>query len=95
MLGLLSASHVAVWLMGFVVLGVGLFEQDIVLLEKLGIVVGVRWVIQWILFFIINRKLDRTVEWFSFLLMDFAFFIYYVFFGFFVMTRRKPRTSWN
>jgi glycosyltransferase involved in cell wall biosynthesis len=95
MLGLLSASHTAVWVMGLAILGYGLFTRDILLLQKLGVVVGIRWVIQWILFYIINKKLDSTVEWFSFLLMDFAFFIYYIFFGLFVLTRRKPRTSWN
>ena len=95
MLGLLSASHVAVWVLALLTLGLALINKDILLLQELGVVVGVRWIIQWILFFIINRRLDRTVEWFSFLLMDFAFFIYYVFFGFFVMTRRKPRNTWN
>ncbi len=95
MLGLLSSSHVAVWFLAFLILGFGLFNNDISLLQELGVIVGIRWLVQWILFFIINRKLDRTVEWFSFLLMDFAFFIYYVFFGFFVMTRRKPRNTWN
>jgi len=95
MLGILSSSHVAVWSLSFLILGFALFYKDIFLLKELALVVGVRWIIQWILFFIINRKLDRTVEWFSFLFMDLAFFIYYVFFGFFVMTRRKPRNTWN
>jgi uncharacterized protein with PQ loop repeat len=44
---------------------------------------------------IINIKLDKTVEWFSFLFMDFALFIYYLVFGILTMTRRKPRKSWN
>lgn len=95
MLGILSSSHVAVWTLAFLTLGFALYNKDVLLLQELGLVVGARWIIQWILFFIINKRLDRTVEWFSFLLMDFAFFIYYVFFGFFVMTRRKPRNTWN
>lgn len=95
MLGLLSSSHVAIWTLALLTLGLALFKHDILLLQQLGAVAGIRWMIQWILFSIINRKLDRTVEWFGFLLMDFAFFIYYVFFGFFVMTRRKPRNTWN
>jgi glycosyltransferase involved in cell wall biosynthesis len=95
MLGVLSASHTAVWMMGIVTLVFGIVTHDILLLQELGVVLGIRWVIQWILLFTINKKLDRTVESFSFLFMDFAFFIYYVFFGLFVMTRRKPRTSWN
>ncbi|MBE9466394.1 glycosyltransferase [Dyadobacter subterraneus] len=95
MLGILSFSHMVIWLLGLVALGFGIFNHDIFYLQELGVIIGTRWIIQWILFFIINRKLDRTVEWFSFPLMDFAFFIYYIFFGLFVMTRRKPRTSWN
>lgn len=95
MLGLLSFSHIGVWIMGLVVLGYGLLTRDIFLLQELGIVVGARWFVQWILLFIINRKLASTVAWFSFLFMDFALFIYYIFFGIFVATRRKPRKSWN
>ena len=95
MLGILSGSHTAVWVLGIITLILGVVTQDILLLQKLGIVLGIRWVVQWILLSVINNKLDRTVEAFSFLFMDFAFFIYYVFFGLFVMTRRKPRTSWN
>ncbi|GLU50647.1 glycosyltransferase [Dyadobacter frigoris] len=95
MLGILSFSHMVIWILGFVALAFGILNNDILLLQELGVIVGVRWIIQWILFFVINRKLDRTIEWFSFPLMDFAFFIYYIFFGLFVMTRRKPRTTWN
>lgn len=95
MLGILSFSHILIWLVGLVALAFGILTHDILFLQELGVIVGVRWIIQWILFFIINRKLDRTVEWFSFPLMDFAFFIYYIFFGLFVMTRRKPRNTWN
>lgn len=95
LLGLLSGSHVAVWMLGFVLLAMGLWSQNILLLQSLGVVMGVRWIIQWFLLAVINVKLDKTVEWFGFLLMDFALFVYYVVFGLFVMTRRKPRMSWN
>ncbi|MCF0056758.1 glycosyltransferase [Dyadobacter sp. CY356] len=95
MLGILSFSHMVTWILGFIALAFGVLTHDILFLQQLGVIVGVRWIVQWLLFFIINRKLDKTVEWFSFPLMDFAFFIYYIFFGLFVMTRRKPRTTWN
>jgi hypothetical protein len=95
MLGILSFSHMITWILGFVALAFGVLNHDIFFLQQLGVIVGVRWIVQWLLFFIINRKLDKTVEWFTFPLMDFAFFIYYIFFGLFVMTRRKPRTTWN
>jgi glycosyltransferase involved in cell wall biosynthesis len=95
LLGMLSGAHMAIWLLGLTLLGFGLWRNDIFLLQQLGVVAGVRWVVQWFLLIVINIKLDKTVEWFSFLLMDFALFIYYLFFGIFVMTRRKPRMSWN
>jgi glycosyltransferase involved in cell wall biosynthesis len=94
-LGLLSGAHVAVWTLGIAVLVFGLIKKDMLLLQSLGIAFGVRWVIQWFLLVIINLKLDKTVEWFSFLLMDFALFIYYLVFGFITVTKRKPRKSWN
>ncbi len=95
LLGMLSGSHMATWIMGFVVLGFGIKEKDMFLLQELAVVFGARWIVQLFLLTVINVKLDRTVEWFSFLFMDFALFIYYLFFGIFVMTKRKPRMSWN
>jgi glycosyltransferase involved in cell wall biosynthesis len=95
MLGMLSGSHIASWVLGLATLAYGLVTKDMLLLQSLGVVFGTRWIIQWFLLIIINIKLDKTVEWFSFLLMDFALFIYYLVFGFLTMTRRKPRKSWN
>jgi glycosyltransferase involved in cell wall biosynthesis len=95
LLGALSGAHVAIWILGMVVLGFGLVTRDIFLLQELGVLFGMRWIVQWALLFMINRKLNSTVEWFSFLFMDFSLFVYYSFFGLFVMTRRRPRMSWN
>ncbi|SDH06965.1 Glycosyltransferase, catalytic subunit of cellulose synthase and poly-beta-1,6-N-acetylglucosamine synthase [Dyadobacter soli] len=95
LLGMLSASHIAIWFFGLLTLAWGLITKDMLLLQYLGIVFGVRWAIQCFLLIIINVKLDKTVEWFSFLLMDFALFVYYLVFGFLTMTSRKPRKSWN
>jgi glycosyltransferase involved in cell wall biosynthesis len=95
LLALLSGSHIAVWLLGLAALVLGLITRDYLLLQYLGIIVGARWVIQWFLLAIINLKLDKTVEWFSFLLMDFALFIYYTVFGFVTLTKRRPRRTWN
>ena len=92
---MLSGSHIASWVLGFATLAYGLVTKDMLLLQSLGVVFGARWIIQWFLLIIINIKLDKTVEWFSFLLMDFALFIYYLVFGILTMTRRKPRKSWN
>ncbi|WP_439555222.1 glycosyltransferase [Dyadobacter sp.] len=95
LLALLSGSHIAVWLLGLVALVFGLITRDYLSLQYLGIIVAVRWVIQWFLLIIINLKLDKTVEWFSFLLMDFALFVYYTVFGFVTLTKRRPRRTWN
>lgn len=95
LLGLLSGAHVAVWMSGIAILLVGLLTKNIYLLQALAIVFAARWFIQWFFLIVINLKLDKTVEWFSFLFMDFALFIYYVVFGFLTFTKRKPRKSWN
>ena len=95
LLGLLSFAHIAVWISGIAVLLVGIITRDIFLLQGLGIVFGARCFIQWFLLIVINLKLDKTVEWFSILFMDFALFIYYLVFGFLTLTKRKPRKSWN
>jgi glycosyltransferase involved in cell wall biosynthesis len=95
LLGLLSGAHIAVWMSGIAILLVGILTRDIFLLQGLGIVFAARWFIQWFLFNAINDKLDKTVEGFTFLFMDFALFVYYLVFGFLTFTKRKPRKSWN
>jgi glycosyltransferase involved in cell wall biosynthesis len=95
LLGMLSGSHLAIWFLALTILAWALIVRDIQALQYLGIIVGVRWIVQWFLLVIINLKLDKTVEWFSFLLMDFALFIYYTVFGFITLTKRKPRRTWN
>ncbi|NIJ55329.1 glycosyltransferase [Dyadobacter arcticus] len=95
LLGMLSGTHVGIWAVGLGALAFGLINRNVSFLQYLGIVIGVRWIIQWFLLIIINIKLDKTVEWFSFLLMDFALFIYYLVFGIRTLTRRRPRRTWN
>ena len=95
MLGILSGAHVAVWILGIAALTLGLLMNNISFLTTLGIIFAVRWVVQWFLLALINHKLDKTIEWFSWLFMDFALFMYYVIFGFLAITKRKPRTTWN
>ncbi|MCE7068070.1 glycosyltransferase [Dyadobacter sp. CY326] len=95
LLGLLSGAHIAVWIFAIAALLFGLLTRNVYLLQWLGILFVARWIIQWFLLSVINLKLDKTVEWFSFLFMDFALFIYYLVFGFLTATRRKPRKTWN
>ena len=95
LLGMLSGTHVMSWMVGIAALVFGLVTKNILFLQYLGVVFGVRWIIQWFLLIIINIKLDKTVEWFSFLLMDFALFVYYFVFGIRTLTRRRSRKTWN
>lgn len=95
LLGILSTSHIGFWLSSFALLLTGIIGHHQQILIALGVIWAIRWVIQWIILAVINNKLGNTVEWFSFLLMDFALFIYYLFFGIFVMSKKKSRTTWN
>ena len=94
-LGGLSGSHVGVWIAGITVLAVGIWEKDLFVLSILSGLFLLRWLVQWFFLSLINNKLDKTMEWFSWLLMDFALFAYYIVFGFLAMVKRKPRTKWN
>jgi hypothetical protein len=95
LLGILSTAHIGFWLSSFVFLIFGILGQHQDLLMAFGVILVVKWVIQWSILAVINNKLGNTIEWFSFLLMDFALFIYYLFFGIFVMSKKKSRTTWN
>jgi glycosyltransferase involved in cell wall biosynthesis len=89
LLTLLSGSHTALWIVGFVVLGFCLVDHDWLNLRILGILFGVRWLVQTIVLGIVNAKLGKTVEWYGFILMDFALFIYYLFMSTLVFSKRR------
>ena len=93
-LGLLSASHVGTWVVGLLALAWGAFQQDLLLLQVLGGAFALRWLVQTIVLQGVNRRLDRTLSWYSFLPMDFALFIYYVGMSGLVLSRRK-KVTWR
>ncbi len=95
LLGILSVAHIMIWLTGIGLLIYGILINDLAFLKLLGIVWLARWIIQGFVLILINRKLDKTIEWFSYIPMDFALFLYYLVFGFINMTKRKPRMSWS
>lgn len=95
LLGALSGAHIAVWLLSLTVLLAGIITRNVPVLQILGIVMILRWILQWTLLLIINKRLAKTVEWFSCIAMDFALFIYYIVFGFVTFTQKKPRKTWN
>ncbi|TDB63453.1 glycosyltransferase [Arundinibacter roseus] len=94
-LGILSASHTGLWLTGIVALIWGIYTQDLLLLQTLaGVFVG-RWLIQLFVLQSINKRLDRTVEWFLFIFMDMAFFLYYLIMSGLVFSRKKKKIQWR
>ena len=94
-LGLLSVSHVGVWCLGILALLWGIFTHDLLLLQILGAVFALRWLVQVIILSGINNRLDRTVGWLSFIFMDFAFFVYYIGMSGLVLSRRKKKVLWR
>ena len=95
LLGLLSMAHIFIWIIGIAMLTYGIVMNNVLFLQTLGIIWAVRWLLQGFILTLINVKLDKTIEWFSFLPMDFALFLYYFIFGIINITKRKPKTSWN
>jgi glycosyltransferase involved in cell wall biosynthesis len=94
-LGLLSGSHTGTWLVGLVALVWGLVGYDILLLQIVGGLFALRWLVQSIVLNGINKRLDRTVEGYSFPFMDLAFFIYYLVMSGLVFSRRKKKILWR
>ena len=94
-LGLLSASHVGVWVAGLLALVWGLFSFNILLLQILGGTFALRWLVQTIVLQAINKRLDRTLGWLSFIPMDFALFIYYIGISGLVLSKRKKKVTWR
>ncbi|GAB3170426.1 glycosyltransferase [Telluribacter humicola] len=95
LLGLLSGSHVGLWLAGIACLVHGLLNQDLLLLQILGGAFAFRWLVQLIVLGGINRRLDRTVGAHTFIFMDLAFFIYYIFMSLMMFRKPKKETKWR
>ncbi len=94
-LGLLSASHVGLWVVGLLTLAWGVFRQDFLLLQILGGAFALRWLVQTLVLQGANQRLDRTLSWASFIPMDFALFIYYIGMSGLVLSRRKRKVAWR
>lgn len=94
-LGLLSVSHVGVWVTGLLALTWGVYRQDVFVLQIIGGAFVLRWLTQTIVLQAINKRLDRTLTWFSFIPMDFALFIYYTGMSGLVLSRRRKKVVWR
>ncbi len=94
-LGLLSFSHVGLWTAGIATLGYAFYLQDFFLAEALGVIAGVRWLLQLVVLGLINRRLGSTVPWYSLIFLDAALFIYYVVMGPVTLFSRRRNTRWR
>lgn len=95
LLGLLSASHVGTWFVFLLCMAVGVITQNYLFLEVSAGVFLVRTVLQYLILTLINNRLDNTVSSWTFLLMDFALFIYYIFMSGIVFTNKQPKIEWK
>lgn len=89
LLGILSSSHILLWLLGVAALIVTILEKDWVNLQLLGGMFGARWLIQSIVLGLVNGRMGKTVGWYTFIFMDLALVIYYLVMSVFVF--RKPK----
>lgn len=95
-LGLLSFSHVMTWLVAIALVAYSVLTANEQLLIGVGAAMGGRWLVQFVLFYRINSRLGRTVEWGTFIFMDMALFFYYIFIGMFLSrTPKKKKLSWR
>jgi glycosyltransferase involved in cell wall biosynthesis len=95
LVGLLSATHVGTWFLFIISLIVGILTKDYLFLEVAGGLFLVRWLIQWVILGIINSKLGSTVSAFTFIFMDLALFLYYIFMSGIVFTNKQPKIEWR
>lgn len=95
LLGLLSFSHVGLWITGIGGLVYFGYFKEFQYLEWLGILIGVRWLIQLIILGFLNRKLGATLAWYSLIFVDFALFLYYVLMGFVMVFSKKRNVQWR
>lgn len=94
-LGLLSGSHTGIWITGIVSLVWGILNYELLLLQIVGGVFALRWLVQLIVLSGINKRLDHTIKAGSIIFMDLALFIYYLFMSGLVFTRRKKKVMWR
>ncbi len=95
LLGILSASHVGTWFLFLLSVSIGIYFREYLFLEATGALFLLRWLIQWLVLGIINRKLGNTVSFFTFTFMDFALFLYYLFMSGIVLTNKQPKIEWR
>src|SRR5690606_19595411 len=95
LLGLLSGSHVWVWLMALLNLFVGMSTLDVWLLKVTAIIFGARWLFQGIILGMLNVRLGRTINALTIPLMDLALFLYYLLMGGRAVLRKNVVTQWR
>jgi glycosyltransferase involved in cell wall biosynthesis len=95
LVGMLSATHVGTWFVFLISVMVGVIWKEYLFLEVAGGLFLLRWLIQWIVLGLINNRLGKTVSSLTFILMDLALFLYYIFMSGIVFTNKQPKIEWR
>ncbi len=95
LLGLLSGSHVWVWLMALLNLVIGVLTHDLWLLKVTAAIFGARWLLQWIILGFLNTRLGATISGWGIPLLDLALFLYYLLMGGRAVFRKNVVTQWR
>ncbi len=95
LLGLLAVSHIFTWVAALVNTAWGVLGKDTYLLAATGVLFGARWLVQWLVLAMINRRLGTTVSSFFIPLMDFALFLYYLLMGGYNVFRKEQTARWR
>ncbi len=95
LLGLLAVSHIFTWVVALGNTIWALVAKDSYLLTGTAILFGVRWMLQWLILAIVDRRLGTTVGSIFIPLMDFALFLYYLVMGGYNAFRREQAARWR
>ncbi len=95
LLGIISFSHVGVWLAALSFLGYFLYSGQYQNAEYLGIGFGIKSLIQVLVLGFVNRRLGSTLPWYTLVFVDFVFFVYYLIMGFVMLFNRERRPRWR
>lgn len=95
LLGLLAVSHIFTWVAAIGNVAWALLAKDSYLLAGTAVLFGARWMLQWVVLAMVNRRLGTTVGSFFIPLMDFALFLYYMVMGGYNVFRKEQVARWR
>ncbi len=95
LLGLLAVSHIFTWVVAIGNVAWALLAKDGYLLAGTVVLFGTRWMLQWVILGMVDRRLGTTVGSFFIPLMDFALFLYYMVMGGYNVFRKEQAARWR